>query len=61
MITLKYKKHSNKIGKRMAPKFVHKVLSKIKSKKLLRVMQAILIAMIINFFNKIINNRNIKN
>ena len=34
MIILKYKKPNNKIERRMAPKFFHKVLSKIKSKNL---------------------------
>jgi hypothetical protein len=61
MIILKYKKPNNKIERRMAPKFFHKVLSKIKSKNLLRAMQATLIAMIISFTSKIMNVRNIKN
>ena len=45
----------------MAPKFFHKVRSKIKSIKLLRAMQVTLIAMIISCFSKIMNVRNIKN
>ena len=61
MITSKYKKLNNKIRRRMAPKFSHKVLSKIKSIKLLKVMQVTLIAMIINYLNKMMKVRKTKN
>lgn len=44
----------------MAPKFSHKVHSKVKSIKLSRAIQVTLIAMITSLFNRIRNVRNIK-